>query len=302
MTYRDYYKVLGVERGATPDDISRAYRKLARKYHPDVSKEADAEARFKEIQEANEVLKDPDKRRLYDKYGPQWKAISEGRQPPPGPDVSEMHFDFGPFGVGGNVNDLHSIFEQVFGAQQAQRAGARRRPRPPRRDQETVLDLSVADAFRGGATDLQFTDTSTGERRRLSVNVPPGVREGQRIRLAGQGAGGADLFLKVKVVADDRFRLKGDDVYTTLRISAHEAVLGGSASLDTLDGKVKVKIPPGSSTGRQIRLRDRGYPTRAGGRGDLYAELQIVVPPQPTDEERALYEQLAAVSRFDPRA
>lgn len=301
MTYRDYYKVLGVERGATADDISRSYRKLARKYHPDVSKEPDAEARFKEIQEANEVLKDPDKRRLYDKYGPQWKAISEGRQPPQGPDPSEMHFDFGPFGVGSNVNDLHSIFEQVFGAQQ-QRAGARRRQRPPRRDQETVLDLSVADAFRGGATDLQFTDTSTGERRRLSVNVPPGVREGQRIRLAGQGAGGADLFLKVKIVADDRFRLKGDDVYTTLRISPHEAVLGGSASLETLDGTVKVKIPPGSSTGRQIRLRERGYPTRAGGRGDLYAEVQIAVPPKPTDEERALYEQLAAVSRFDPRA
>jgi curved DNA-binding protein len=128
------------------------------------------------------------------------------------------------------------------------------------------------------------------------------VREGQRIRLAGQGAGGADLFLKVKIVADDRFRLKGDDVYTTLRISPHEAVLGGSAALETLDGTVKVKIPPGSSTGRQIRLRERGYPTRAGGRGDLYAEVQIAVPPKPTDEERALYEQLAAVSRFDPRA
>jgi len=132
--------------------------------------------------------------------------------------------------------------------------------------------------------------------------VPPGVREGQRIRLAGQGAGGVDLFLRVKLVADNRFRVKGDDVHTSLRISPHEAVLGGSVPLETLDGVVKVKVPPGSSSGRRIRLRERGYPKRGGGRGDLYAEVQIVVPTQPSDEERALYEQLAAVSRFDPRA
>lgn len=301
MTYRDYYKILGVDRNATAEEISRAYRKLARKYHPDVSKEPDAEERFKEIQEAHEVLKDADKRRLYDKYGPQWKAISEGRQPPPGPGAAEMHFDFGPFGVGGiggNLDDLHSIFEQVFGAQQR----IPRRRRPARRDQETVLELGVGDAYRGGVHDLQFTDTSTGERRRLSVTVPPGVREGQRIRLAGQGAGGVDLYLRVKLVDDARFRIDGDDVHTTLRIAPHEAVLGTSAPLETLDGGVKVKVPPGSSSGRQIRLRGRGYPRRDGTRGDLYAEIQIVVPTHPSEEERALYEQLATVSRFDPRA
>lgn len=297
MSYRDYYSVLGVERGASGEEMQRAYRKLARTYHPDVSKLPDADARFKEVQEAYEVLKDPDKRRLYDKYGAQWKAVSEGRQPPPGPGSAEFKYDFGPFGVGGNVNDLDSIFAQVFGGQPR----GRRRTQARRRDQETSLDLSIPDAYRGGPRDIHFTDTSTGERRRLSVNVPPGVRDGQRIRLAGQGAGGSDLYLVVKLAAGERFRLEGDDIYTTLRISPPEAVLGGSAPLVTLDGSVKVKIPAGSSTGRHIRLRERGYPKRHGGRGDLYAELHIVVPPEPTDEERALYEQLAAVSPFDPR-
>lgn len=295
MTYRDYYRVLGVGRGASAEELQRAYRKLARTYHPDVSKEPNAESRFKEIQEAYEVLKDPEKRRLYDAFGPQWKAVAEGRSSP-GP--GSVDFDFGPFARGAHVDDLHSIFDQIFGA----RRGTRARERTRRRDQQTVLELSITDAFRGGPREIHFTDTATGERRRLSVIVPPGVRDGQRIRLAGQAAGGADLFLHVKLTDDARFRLKGDDVYTTLRISPSEAVLGGAATLATLDGTVKVKIPPGSSTGRQIRLRARGYPTREGGRGDLYAELSVVVPPEPTDEERSLYERLAAISRFDPRA
>ncbi len=301
MSYRDYYAVLGVGREATQEEIQRAYRKLARTYHPDVSKEADAEARFKEVQEAHEVLKDPDKRRLYDKYGAQWKAISEGRAQPR-PSSSEMHVDFGPFGVGSNVNDLRSIFEQVFaGARPPPRRSARPKP-GGRGDQETVLDLPILDAFRGGPRDIQFTDTSTGERRKLSIQVPPGIREGQRIRLAQRGAGGADLYLTVRLLPDERFRLAGDDVFTTLKVSPSEAVLGGSAPLITLDGRVKIRIPPGSSTGRRIRLRERGYPARGGRRGDLYAEVQVMVPEAPSDEERALYERLAEVSHFDPRA
>lgn len=300
MSYKDYYAVLGVGRDASAQELARAYRKLARKYHPDVSKEPDAEARFKQVQEAYEVLKDPDKKRLYDKYGPHWKAISEGREPPrSAPGSAEVRFDFGPFGVDSDVGDLRSIFEQVFAQQ---RGEAARRRRPARADQETSLELSVLEAFRGGARELSFTDTRTGDRRRLSVQVPAGVRPGQRIRLAGQAAGGADLYLVVSVAADDRFRLEGDDVHTTLRISPPEAVLGATAELETLEGRVKVKIPPGSSTGRQIRLRERGYPARGGGRGDLYAELAVVVPPEPSPEERALYEQIAAVTRFAPRS
>lgn len=304
MSYKDYYRVLEVGRDASAEELQRSYRKLARKYHPDVSKEPNAEARFKQIQEAYEVLKDPEKRRLYDKYGSQWKAISEGRASPRGaPNPADVSFDFGPFGFGSNVDDLRSIFEQVF-AQQQRQAGARTRRRPAaarRADQETQLELPVPDAFAGGTRELQFTDTLTGERRRLSVQVPPRVRDGQRIRLAGQGAGGSDLYLTVKIVKDDRFRLEGDDVFTTLRISAPEAVLGTSAELATLEGRVKVKVPPGSSTGRQIRLRERGYPNKTGGRGDLYAEIQIVVPPEPSEDERALYAKLAEISRFDPR-
>ncbi len=304
VSYKDYYRVLGVGRDASAQDLQRAYRKLARKDHPDVSKEPNAEARFKEVQEAYEVLKDPKKRQLFDKYGPQWKAISEGRAPPRGaPNPADVSFDFGPFGFGSNVDDLRSIFEQVF-AQQQGRAGGRARGRPGARpaDQETPLELSVADAFAGGSREIHFTDTMTGERRRLSVQVPPRVRDGQHIRLAGQGAGGSDLYLTVKIGSDDRFRLEGDDVHTTLRISPPEAVLGASAELVTLEGRVKVKVPPGSSSGRQIRLRERGYPSKSGGRGDLYAESQVVVPPEPTDDERALYAKLAEISRFDPRA
>lgn len=303
MTYKDYYRVLEVGRDASVEEMQRAYRKLARKYHPDVSKEPNAEARFKEIQEAYEVLKDPEKRRLYDKYGSQWKAISEGRAPPTsGPGSAEVRFDFGPFGFGSNVNDLRSIFEQVF-AQQQQYAGPRRRRGAPRRsDQETTLELSVPEAYAGGTRDIQFMDTLSGERRRLSVQVPKGVREGQRIRLAAQGAGGSDLYLTVKITPDDRFRLEGDDVHTTLRISPPEAVLGATVELATLDGRVKVKVPPGSSSGRQIRLRERGYPTREGGRGDLYAEIQVVVPTSPSEEERELYAKIADISSFDPRS
>lgn len=300
MSYKDYYAVLGVGREASTEEIQRAYRKLARQYHPDVSKEADAEVRFKEVQEANEVLKDPDKRRLYDKYGPQWKAVSEGRAQPR-PSSAEMNMDFGPFGVGSNVNDLRSIFEQVFsGARPPPRRG---RPRPGMRgDQETLLELPLVDAYRGGPREIQFTDTSTGERRRLSVQVPAGIREGQRIRLAQQAAGGSDLYLVVRILPDARFRLKGDDVHTTLRVSPTEAVLGATAPLATLDGWVKVRVPPGSSTGRQIRLRDRGYPGRGGVRGDLLAEIQVMVPAEPSEEERRLYARLAEVSSFDPRA
>lgn len=304
MAYKDYYDLLGVSRSATSQEINRAYRGLAKRFHPDVSKEPDAEARFKEIGEAYEVLKDDKKRALYDKWGPEWRAISEGRSPHPGA-AGEVRFDFSDFGVGSNVNDLDDVFEQVFGGRGTAR-GRRARGRPsgasPSRDQETTLELGVAAAYQGGTRDIQFVDSLTRDRRRLSVNVPAKVRDGQRIRLSGQAAGGrGDLFLKVHVRADDTFRLQGDDVYTTLRVSPSEAVLGGTAPLQTLDGRVNLRVPPGSSTGRQIRLKGRGYPAKGGARGDLYAEIHVVVPREPTDEERALYEQLAELSTFDPR-
>lgn len=305
MSYKDYYEVLGVSRDASAQEIQRSYRGLAKRFHPDVSKEEDAEARFKEIGEAYEVLKDAEKRRLYDKWGPHWRAISEGRQPPPG-DSREVRIDFDDFGVGSNVHDMSDIFEQVFGGRgsaRGRRARSGRTPSsPPSRAQETTLELGVSAAYRGGARDIQFTDSRTRERRRLSVTVPAGVRDGQRIRLGGQAhQGRGDLYLRVKLVNDERFRLNGVDVYTTLRISPTEAVLGATCPLETLDGRVSLRVPPGSSTGRHIRLKGRGYPSRDKSRGDLYAEIQVVVPRELEPEERALYEQLAEISKFDPR-
>lgn len=303
MAYKDYYDVLGVSRSATTQEINKTYRGLAKRFHPDVSKEPDAEARFKEIGEAYEVLKDERKRALYDKYGPQWRAISEGRAPPS--NASEVHFDFQDFGVGSGVNDLNDIFEHVFGGRGVAR-GRRSRTRvsgaPPSRDQETTLELGVGAAYRGGTREIQFVDSMTKDRRRLTVSVPAKVRDGQRIRLSGQAAGGrGDLFLRVRVRSDDTFRLQGDDVYTTLRVTPSEAVLGGTAPLETLDGRVNLRIPPGSSSGRHIRLKGRGYPAKGGTRGDLYAEIQVAVPKEPSEEERALYAKLAEISRFDPR-
>ena len=302
MSYKDYYQVLGVARDASAQTLQKRYRALAKKYHPDVSKEPDAEARFKEIGEAYEVLRDEKKRSLYDKWGPNWRAISEGRGPPPGgPRPSEVQFDFGPFGFDPDVSDINQIFEQVFGGRRPGRQRGRGAPRQRQKDQETILELGVADGYRGGRRDLQFGDVATGTTRSLSVNVPAGVRDGQRIRLGGQASGGGDLYLKVAIVRDARLRLEGDDVYVALRVSPHEAVLGASVPLETLDGNVKIKVPPGSSTGRQIRMRGRGYPKRGGERGDLYAEVQIVVPTEPSEDERALYEKLAEASTFDPR-
>lgn len=298
MSYKDYYEVLGVTRGASASEIQKAYRKLAKKYHPDVSKEPDAEARFREIGEAYEVLRDGERRGLYDKWGPQWKAISEGRAPQPG-SVDDARFDFGGFS---NVNDLNVIFEQVFGGRGPGRSRAGRRGKGRRGDQETTLELGVAKAFAGGRRDIQFVDPQTGEKRRLSVSIPSGVRGGQKIRLAGQAAAGrGDLFLRVRVVPDEHFRLEGDDVYVTLRVTPSEAALGCAAPLHTLEGEVKIRVPPGSPSGRRIRIKGRGYPGKGGRRGDLYAEISVVVPPEPTAEERQLYEQLARISTYDPR-
>jgi curved DNA-binding protein len=319
VSYKDYYQVLGVERSASQDEIQKAYKKLARKYHPDVSKEPNAEDRFKQINEANDVLKDPEKRKLYDKYGGAWKAISEGRQPPPG--TENVRFDFRDFGFDGaqgiDPNDLGSIFEQFFGGQVdlggggfgGMRGARRGRPRGPRRgdDRESILELGVRDAFAGGTRDLALRDPETGDVSRITVKIPAGVRNGQRIRLAGKGGQGGpgggesgDLFLDVHVVPDHRFRLEGDDVYTTLPVTPWDAALGTSATLPTLDGEVRLKVPPGSSSGRSIRLKEKGYPRRDGSRGDLYATVQIRVPEQLSSKERELFEKLRESSGFKP--
>jgi curved DNA-binding protein len=309
VAYKDYYQALGVPRTAPEEDIKQAYRKLARKYHPDVSKEKDAAQRFKAINEAYDVLKDGKKRALYDQYGDAWKAVAEGHASPP--DAERAREDFGAAGFNPEeFSDMGSVFEAFFGGERfrgGQRGGWQARQWPPASsaDQEAAIELSVEEAFRGGERSVALLDSDTGERRQYTVRIPAGVRPGQRIRLAGQGAKGGDiagdLYLNVQLRSSGRFRLEGDDVHTALPVAPWEAALGATATLGTLDGSVRVKVPPGSSSGRKIRLKGKGYPTSAGTHGDLYAEIRIEVPTGLEPEERRLLEQWAAISKFKPR-
>lgn len=304
--YRDYYEILGVERGASDEEIRRAYRKLARQYHPDINKEPGAEDRFKEISEAYEVLRDPDKRARYDRLGANWRA---------GEDVSgAAGFEgFGGFGGDqggvrvefGDGADFSDFFESLFGARRG-RGGSRTAGfegfATRGADHEAVLELSLEEAAAGGRRQIQL-----GDGRSYDVNIPAGVRDGQRIRLAGEGgqgqAGGpsGDLFLRVRVKPHPRFRLEGRDLHVDLPVTPWEAALGATVEVPTLNGSAKVKVPAGSSSGRRLRLRGQGFPGPKGGRGDLYATVQIHVPKQLGDPERVLFERLAAVSTFNPR-
>jgi len=310
LEFKDYYETLGVARSASADEIQKAYRKLARKYHPDVSQEADADERFKEISEAYEVLKDADKRSKYDRFGQAWKARQTGGAPPPG--FEEFHFDFGdaqgtPFGGSG----FSSFFDMLFG----QAAGARPGPggagwaswsnegrggwARPGANVESTIRLGLEEAARGGVRELHLSDPSGGAPKRLKVNIPKGVRPGQSIRVQGQGGAGrgsgpaGDLLLRVEVTPHSRFRLEGRDLHLSLEVSPWEAALGGEAEVPTLDGSVRVRIPAGTSSGRKIRIRGRGFP---GGRneadGDLIAEIRVVVPSELSERERELYEAL----------
>jgi curved DNA-binding protein len=267
---RDFYEVLGVPRGAPQDEIQRAYRKLARQYHPDMNKDPGAEERFKEIAEAYDVLSDPELRAKYD------------HPPTPQPSYSDFDFD--------------DLFGSVFGGRRGSMQGA---------DQQTEIEIGVDEAFTG--TKRALTLAGPGGERRLDVNIPAGVVDGQRIRLAGQGGRGrgggqaGDLYLVVRVRPDKRFRLDGRDVTVDLPLAPWEAALGTTVAVDTPGGEAKVKVPPGTSSGRRLRLKGRGLPNRKGKPGDLYAEARILVPKSLTDKERSLFEELGRVSTFDPR-
>ena len=319
MSYKDYYLVLGVKRDATADDIKRAYRKLARKFHPDVSKEADAEARFKEVNEAYEVLGDDSKRKLYDQYGESWKAVSEGHAPHPG--AEDIRHEFRGEGIDpGQFQDLGSLFEELFGGA-ADGAFGGPRPGGPRGgrarwrewpmagpDFESTLELGLEEAYAGGERDITLSSPSSGATRSYKVKIPAGVRDGQRIRLTGQGgqgSGGAaagDLYLRIQLRPHAHYRFEGKDLITPLPLAPWEAALGASVGVRTLDGSVRIKVPPGSSSGKRIRLKGKGYPVGRGRRSNLYAELQVVVPEALDARERELFEQLASASDFRPRA
>ncbi|HYH46120.1 MAG TPA: DnaJ C-terminal domain-containing protein [Thermoanaerobaculia bacterium] len=327
MEYKDYYATLGVKKDASQDDIQKAYRKLARKLHPDVNKDPSAETKFKEIGEAYEALKDPDKRKKYDQYGSAWNSARQTGAPPPGWE----RFDFGQGGGGGGFDfgsggpeGFSSFFEMLFGGGMggggrrgggfpgfggAAGPGSGAGARAPRNgsDAEAVLTLSLEEALRGGPREITLSD-AYGQRRTLSVKIPAGVRPGQRIRLSGQGQQGmgdapaGDLLLRVEIEPHPRFKIDGADLQTSVAVAPWEAALGSEAEVETLDGPVRVRIPANSSSGRKIRLRGRGMPQPGGTRGDLIAEIRIVVPEQLSDRERELFEQLAEASEFRARA
>lgn len=310
---RDYYDALGVSRAASTEELQRAYRTLARQYHPDVNRDPGAEERFKEISEAYSVLSEPDTRRRYDRFGPDFRQIPEGyesyadsaqageRGSPGGSPFGSGRVwvdsdRSGRFGAGGiNIDDL---FSDLFGSRGASGSisGA---------DQEAEIELSVEDAYRGGTRHI--TLSGAGEPASFEVTIPRGVTDGQRIRLAGQGGqgsgGGAtgDLYLVVRIAPHPRYRVNGRDISVDLPLAPWEAALGASVPVPTPGGEAKVRVPAGSSTGRRLRLRGEGMPNPRGTPGDLYAEVKIMVPRKLTPGERELFEALRRDSTFDPR-
>lgn len=311
MEFKDYYKILGVGRNADADEIKRAYRRLARKYHPDVSKEADAEARFKEMKEAYEVLKDPEKRTAYDQFGADWKT-GKDFQPPPDWD-RQFSFDHRDFAHAGEFSDF---FDALFGTGRASRQSFGRGfedLRTQGQDVNAEITIPIEDAYRGGSRritielpDVDNQGRPVRRQRSLDVKIPRGVVAGQRIRLEKQGGTGrgggrvGDLYLKIDFARHPVFRADGRDIHVRLPITPSEAALGKSVKTPTLGGTVDLRIPAGSSSGKTLRLKGRGLPGKTPG--DQYVELQIVMPDTIDDKVRALYEQLEREQRFDPRA
>jgi curved DNA-binding protein len=333
MEYKDYYQILGVSRDASEKEIKKAYRKLARKYHPDMNEgNKNAEERFKEINEAYEVLSDPDKRKLYNQFGADWKQWQRAGGRP-------EDFDWSQYGAGrpgagrqpgggpyvhyGNVEDLEDIFggaggfsdffQQLFGGFAQQRGGgspfgdlrggpysrAQTRQRPHRgRDYEQPVEVTLREAYTGTTRLLQLDD------RRLEVKIPPGARDGTRVRIAGAGSpgsGGAtsgDLYLVVEVRPDPRFEREGDDLHTTAPVDLYVALLGGEVPVPTLDGRsVMLRIPPETQNGQTFRLRDRGMPmlNRPDQHGDLYVEVEVELPEKLSEKEKQLFQELKAL-------
>ncbi len=307
MDYKDYYATLGISKTASADEIQKAYRKLARKYHPDVNNDDGAEDRFKEITEAYEVLKDPEKRSTYDRFGSSWKQAGGRGGAPPG--FEGMRFDFG-----GGDSGYSSFFESLFGGGSSGFSGfpgggghGGQGFRTKGRNKKVRVALTLEEAAEGGERDFTISDPTTGRARTLTVNVPAGVKSGQKIRLQGQGGAGTgggprgDLLIQVEFKPHDHFRLEERDLYFELPVAPWEAALGGEATIRTLDGTLRVKIPAGSSSGRRIRLRGKGFPNPKGPAGDLFAEIRLTVPTELTQKERELFEQLAETSSYKAR-
>ncbi len=311
MDFKDYYKIMGVERDASQDEIKRAYRKLARKYHPDVSKEANAEARFKEVGEAYEVLKDPEKRAAYDQLGANWQAGQDFR-PPPDWDAG---FEFSGGGyTAGDASAYSDFFESLFGQGFASARGGRTHGGFHARgeDHHAKVLIDLEDAYRGAARSITLRspqlDSSghvTTKERTLNVKIPKGVKQGQRIRLAGQGSPGigqgkaGDLYLEIEFKPHPLYRVEGRDVYLDLPVAPWEAALGASVKVPTPDGPVDMKIPAGTTSGRKMRLKGRGIPGKPAG--DLYVIPQITLPPADSESAKQLYRKMEQELAYNPR-
>ncbi len=313
MDYKDYYKILGVARDASQDEIKRVYRRLARKYHPDVSKEKNAEDRFKEVQEAYEVLKDPEKRAAYDQLGSNWRSGQEFRPPPDWGKDFEFTTSFGGPGEDGGFSDF---FSSLFGARSpfGQQGGPGRRGfARSGEDHVAKIEIDLEHAFRGGTQTIELKSPQLSDDgrvavkpRTLRVTIPAGVIEGQRIRLAGQGSAGigggpaGDLYLEIGLRPHRLLEVEGRDVTLTLPIAPWEAALGATIQTPTLAGPVDLRIPPGAKSGQRLRLKGRGLPGATPG--DQYVVLKIVLPPVDTPEARAFFEKMKHELPFEPRA
>jgi curved DNA-binding protein len=301
MKYKDYYNILGVQRTAGEDEVKKAYRKLARKYHPDVSKETDAKEKFQEVSEAYETLRDKEKRAAYDSLGSGFRQGQDFRPPPDwfdrfgsgrsedlgGVDLSELFESLGAFGRAGS-----------FGRGRGRRGGMAF----PGEDYEVPVRLTLEEAFRGTERTVQLEGG-----RSFTARIPPGATDGQRLRLRGKGGAGAnggtpgDLYLQIHLEPHALFRVSGHDLDLEVPLTPWEAALGAQVEIPTMQGRVTMRVPAGSKAGQKLRLAGKGLPKPGGGAGDLYAVLGIDVPATLTDAEKKLFEELRKVSRFDPR-
>src|SRR5438309_8416697 len=309
VEYKDYYKTLGVPKNASTDDIKKAYRKLARQYHPDVNKKPDAEKKFKEINEANEVLGDSEKRKRYDTVGPDWEQFAQGRGRPSGTGGFQYVYTGQPgeSPFGDDASGFSDFFRTLFG--QAANGGFAdaddlfgRRTRTRARQGEDIegeVEVTLPEAYKGTEHVVQIARDGEPPKR-LTVKIPPGVKDGQRIRLAGQGAPGAnggppgDAYLRVRVKPHPFFTRDGDDLRVELPVALHEAMLGAEITVPTLKARVSLRIPPETQNGRTIRLAGQGMPRGGGGHGDLYATVKVVLPTKLNEKERELAREIAS--------